>query len=780
MLSFAVSLRAAEPVKEPPSVATEPTKVLRDWESLRYGMFIHFGMSTFVGDQFGRVPSPSTAYAPTDLDEEQWARTAAEAGMKYMVLTVKHHYGHALWPSKVSDYTVTSSSDSRDVAGRFVAACRKHELKPGFYYSLGWDSRHMKKMKPEEYERFVHAQLSELLSNYGPITMLWFDIPWDMGSDMSGALERLYAHCKSLQPDCLILLNQGFVDGSFVEKRLPSYLGKDLSQSPVPIWPKDINNGERTIPRPAGHNPRIAFEGKEYYIPNEVCDSLGQERWFWGPNDGVRPARQMYELYKHSVGRGSNLLLNAGPDKSGRIPVEMVKRLREIASMIAHPETVQDSLLIGRPAKTSNVYRNDSEKWGPQRAVDMDITAEGGTRWATDDNVKSAWLEVDLGGEKCFNRATIAEAFDYIRAFELQVPDGKDGWRAIYQGKRIDAAGAEIALPEVKADKIRLAITDAVVGPTIWDFALYAPRTLVTAGDFVKIYDLGAGEKNERWHINDHSFVFDGERWNVFGIMFSDPATPASEQFLFHATAANLPQQPWDRQPHALAVAKEPPWEEVHLWAPHIIRHDGLYYMFYCAGDKDHSKYKIHLATSKDLKTWQRHPKNPMVVDGFDGRDPFILRHGNEWLMYYTATSAPQGGNHVVACVRSDDLVSWRDKKVVFTDPEKGDFAGPTESPFVVRRGNRYYLFIGPRPDYNGTDVFVSDDPFGWRLEDKVGDIAAHAAEVVRETDGKWYVSRCGWKEGGLYLAPLCWHDGLDEAETNLPVPQKGSEALPK
>jgi beta-fructofuranosidase len=58
----------------------------------------------------------------------------------------------------------------------------------------------------------------------------------------------------------------------------------------------------------------------------------------------------------------------------------------------------------------------------------------------------------------------------------------------------------------------------------------------------------------------------------------------------------------------------------------------------------------------------------------------------------------------------------------------------------------------------------VSDDPFGWRLEDKVGDIAAHAAEVVRETDGKWYVSRCGWKEGGLYLAPLCWHDGLDEA----------------
>jgi alpha-L-fucosidase len=476
ILSVAVLLRADEPAREASLVATELTKVLRDWESLKYGMFIHFGMSTFVGDQFGRIPSPSTAYAPTGLDEEQWAQTADDAGMKYMILTVKHHYGHALWPSRVSDYTVATSSDPRDVVARFVTACRKHDLKPGFYYSLGWDSWHMKKMKPDEYEKFVHAQLSELLTNYGPITMLWFDIPWDMGPDMLGALRRLYAHCKSLQPDCVILLNQGFVDGSFVEKRLPSYLGKDLSQTPAPIWPKDINNGERTTPPPTGHNPRITFEGTQYYIPNEVCDTLGNERWFWGPNDGVRPARQIYELYQRSVGRGSNLLLNAGPDKSGKISTEMVKRLREVAEMIAHPETVQDSLLVGRPAKASNVYHNAPDKWGPQRAIDMDITAEGGTRWATDDNVKSAWLEVDLGGDKTFDRATIAEAFDYIRAFELQAPDGKGGWKAIYQRKRIDNAGADIAFPPVKADKIRLAVTEAVVGPTIWDFALYPAK----------------------------------------------------------------------------------------------------------------------------------------------------------------------------------------------------------------------------------------------------------------------------------------------------------------
>jgi alpha-L-fucosidase len=469
-------LCAGEQRKPNAEVAREPTKAIREWEALKYGMFIHFGLSTFVGDQFGRIPAPSSAYAPTDLDEEQWVRTARKAGMKYIVLTVKHHYGHALWPSKYSDYTVATSSNKHDVVKRFVAACRKHGLKPGFYYSLGWDSHHMKKMNPGEYEQFVHCQIKELLTEYGSIEMLWFDIPWDMGSDMKGALERLYRHCKLLQPDCLILLNQGFVDGSFVEKRLPSYMGKDVSQTPTAIWPKDINNGERVTPPESGHNPWIVFEGEKYYIPDEVCDTLGNQRWFWGPHDGVRPARQMYELYQRSVGRGANLLLNAGPDKTGRIPEEMVQRLCEIAQMIAHPENVQDSLLVGRSVKASNVYRNQTDKWGPERAVDMDITAEGGTRWATDDQLKSAWLEVDLDTEKTFNRATITEAFDYIRAYELQIPDGRGGWKAIYRGKTIPKTGAECEFPPVKANKIRLAITDAVAGPTIWDFALYPAK----------------------------------------------------------------------------------------------------------------------------------------------------------------------------------------------------------------------------------------------------------------------------------------------------------------
>jgi alpha-L-fucosidase len=457
-------------------VATEPTKVLRAWEKLQYGMFIHYGMSTFTGHEFGGIKAPSTAYAPTHLDVDQWIRTAKKAGMRYAVLTVKHHYGHALWPSALSDYTVATSSDKTDVVAQFVKACRRHALGAGFYYSLGWDKYHMSKRTPAEYEQFVHGQMTELLTRYGPITELWFDIPWDMGPDMTGALARLYAHCKSLQPDCLIVLNQGFVDGSQVQTRQPTYIGKPASETSQPIWPKDLNNGERQPPPASGHNPRVAFNGVRYYLPDEVCDSLGQRRWFWGKDDDVRPARQIVELYRLSVGRGANLLLNAGPDQSGRLPDEVVKRLMEVAGMIKHPKRVQDSLLLGRPATASNVYHGLTNEWGPQMAVDMDITAESGTRWATDDALKTAWLEVNLGGEKTFARATISEYLDSIRAFELQVTDGSGGWKTIHRGKAIGGPGVEITFRPVKASRIRLAITDSAGGPTIWDFALYPPR----------------------------------------------------------------------------------------------------------------------------------------------------------------------------------------------------------------------------------------------------------------------------------------------------------------
>ncbi len=342
---------------------------------------------------------------------------------------------------------------------------------------------------------------------------------------------------------------------------------------------------------------------------------------------------------------------------------------------------------------------------------------------------------------------------------------------------------------------------------------------LFEVGEFKQIYS-AVDEHGHPWWINDHSFIRDEtgtwhllgitqkqEEHKLFGLAFDDARvaslseperaefdaavaklmadakannTPVfnnmDERQFAHATAGTLLQSPWKTEPFAL-VADEKKWHEKVLWAPHIVHHDGLYYMFYTGGgDFEVGLFRMHLATSPDLYNWTRNEANPLFIDGFHARDPMVLKVGDKWVMYYTANSEPGGGNHIVAYRTSDNLLTWSDRKTAFTDPTIGKGGGPTESPFVVRRGPYFYLFLSMRHSYKpgfyaDTEVFRSMDPMQWNLDDKVGEIDAHALEVIRDTDGQWYVSHCGWYQDGVYLAPLTWLDGQDETDTSMPVP---------
>jgi beta-fructofuranosidase len=369
------------------------------------------------------------------------------------------------------------------------------------------------------------------------------------------------------------------------------------------------------------------------------------------------------------------------------------------------------------------------------------------------DNLFVALVRKEDGYFICKETGTDSEKMDR-RYWELNDYLGDECYLVI-----MDRARGEWG--HINVDDIRFHDSAPEKGPV--------PRVL--AGDFEHVYDPGIGEATP-WYINDHCFILDDEgTWHLFGITHEEPARAWDEDHLAHATSKELTRFNWQKQPFALSAIEEP-WKEVHLWAPHVIRHEGTYYMFYCAGDLDGTKYKIHLATSKDLYRWTRHPENPVVVDGYHARDPFILREGNRWIMYYTATSDPAGGNHVVVCQTSDDLIHWRDRRIVYTDPSVGKSGGPTESPFVLRRGRNYYLFIGPRGRYANTEVFLSDNPWSWSIDNKVGRFPSHAAEVVRDRDGRWYASHCGWGQGGVFLAPLYWTDGADGDDTSLPTPR--------
>lgn len=286
---------------------------------------------------------------------------------------------------------------------------------------------------------------------------------------------------------------------------------------------------------------------------------------------------------------------------------------------------------------------------------------------------------------------------------------------------------------------------------------------LVTIGKYVRIFDYSVGEK-EAWYINDHCFIKGPEgKWHMFGIIGKEAPSPWDQSNFGHAVADSLNGK-WEKKPYALSRRDD--LDEKVLWAPHVIKQGDTYFMYYCAGDPDHRRYQINLATSKDLYEWARYNGNPLFTDGFDGRDPFLFRDelNNRWILYYTATSKPEGGHHIVAAKISTDLVHWsKDRYVVFKDSAKSTWGGNTESPQVIQRGDWYYLFIGPGASYRTTKVYRSNDLFNWDMSDEVATLDSHAAELVIDNDGKWYISSCGISQGGLFLAPFYWHDYVEE-----------------
>jgi len=275
----------------------------------------------------------------------------------------------------------------------------------------------------------------------------------------------------------------------------------------------------------------------------------------------------------------------------------------------------------------------------------------------------------------------------------------------------------------------------------------------VTAGNFTHIYDPSIGEQ-QKWYINDHTFIKDTKGiWHLFGITHTEPADPDHEILFAHATAPHL-LGPWTKQPYALKVDFNY-FGETHLWAPHVIHVNETYYMFYNGGASDASKFAISLATSKDLFNWTRLSSGPLFRDGWAARDPMVIKIDDLWHLFYCATTDPtKTVSHVTAYRTSNDLIHWSERHIAYTDPSKDTGGGPTESPFVVHENDWWYLFTGPRVDYVKTAVFRSKTPTNFSISEQVGEIHSHAAEVIYD-DGKYWISSCGWGQGGVYIAPL-------------------------
>lgn len=304
---------------------------IQEWQTLRYGMFIHYGMSTFTGCELDSGDSSPVTYAPTLLDVDQWIRVAHDAGMNYAVLTAKHVAGHCLWDSKVQwkgqefDYDVATSGDKTDVVGGFVNACKKHGVMPGLYYCLmdgpnGLGHKTWKAEKLEEnFFRLVNDQLEELLTRYPEVRYLWIDIP-----RVASLAQRtsLYEHIKGIAPRCIVLLNHGTTAP-------PAMAIADFQAA----WPTDILNTERHPASVGRFVPKQSFQGQDHYLGYEHCDTICKH-WFSVENDRPRPTQDLLALYNEVDAAGGNLLLNVPPDRTGRIPDCHIEALMELKAGI--------------------------------------------------------------------------------------------------------------------------------------------------------------------------------------------------------------------------------------------------------------------------------------------------------------------------------------------------------------------------------------------------------------------------------------------------------------
>jgi len=316
---------------------------LQKWEALKFGMFIHFGMSTYDGDELSKGDLPSTAYAPDKLDVDQWVCVARDAGMKYAVLTTKHVAGHCLWPTKLNDYHVGTSGNKTDVVEAFVKSCEKRGVLPGLYY-CSWDNRNtFGSLTPTEaapfekllnpgnplmggvqlsyttraYMDFQSAQIEELLTQYGAVGEVWIDIPQVLPRFYR---QELYNQISGLQPQTIIMMNTGITDGS---------------NYPIDkVWPADLIAIERFLPNShTGHVKWREIEGKKYYMPGEVCDPIGKE-WFFTEADQPRSDQELLGMYLVSISRSTNLLLDVGPDKHGLIQEKYIGALQRLRKNI--------------------------------------------------------------------------------------------------------------------------------------------------------------------------------------------------------------------------------------------------------------------------------------------------------------------------------------------------------------------------------------------------------------------------------------------------------------
>jgi len=447
------------------AVDVKPSPQQLAWQQLEFIGFIHYTVNAFTDKEWGDGTEDPAIFNPTQLDVHQWVRTCKDAGMKMIILTAKHHDGFCLWPSKYTEHSIKNSpykGGKGDIVGELAQACRQAGLKLGLYLSP-WDRHESTYGDTEAYNRFYKNQLREILSNYGPISEVWFDgAKGPNAKNMEYDWAGYYAIVRELQPNAVIF------NGPDIR-----WVGNEQGYARQSEWSVVNSNGSlfgivNCTQKDLGSLEALGDGRRLVWYPAETDVSI-RPGWFYhaSQDDKVKSVKNLLDIYFGSVGCNSVLLLNLPPDKRGLIHENDVQRLGEFRKALN--AIFDENLAAGAKATASNVRGGD-----PAFAADKITDGDPETYWTTDDWTASPMVEFDLGKECTFNVAELAEYIKIgqrIAQFVLEVPDGA-GWKEFARGTTVGYKRL-LRFDTVTASKVRLRILDSRVCPTLSGFGLY-------------------------------------------------------------------------------------------------------------------------------------------------------------------------------------------------------------------------------------------------------------------------------------------------------------------
>lgn len=463
----------ADIIRKAANVVPSPRQLR--WQKLELTAFFHFGVNTFTDSEWGTGKEDPKNFNPTALNADQWVKVAKDAGFKQVILTAKHHDGFCLWPSKYSEHSVKNSpwkNGKGDVVKEVAEACKKYNIGFGVYLSP-WD-RNSSLYGTEAYNDYFVKQLTELLTNYGRVDEVWFDGANGEGPNGKKQVydfDRWYKLIRKLQPTAVIAIMGPDVRWVGTE----SGYGRETEWSVVPVNNLDANTIASNSQKSIAFKPQGDMRGDDLGSRDKILNAKGlvwypaetdvsiRPGWFYHErqNDQIKSPEKLLDIYFHSVGRNSVLLMNIPPDKQGLIndaDIEVLKKWKQLRDDIFSKNFAENATII-----SSNGIRMNA-------LTDKNYN----TCWTTKGADTSAVIELQFNQPQSFNVLMLQENISVgqrIEKFDVEYWNGTS-WQKITEGTTVGYKRL-LQFQKITTGKVRIKILSSRLNPTLSELGLF-------------------------------------------------------------------------------------------------------------------------------------------------------------------------------------------------------------------------------------------------------------------------------------------------------------------